>query len=343
MKIIYYCYYIYFIIQIININCINYCTYENIYSGRWKYKDITKIKKNPYYLCPKTMNKIMNISHLKHQIKLFSCVNKTYIHAKYFTESNCYIRSISSSLHQLSYTKSKLYFVGDSLMGQLYIAFLCNSEMYGYFDKISSTYILETFLRPDIPCDPRCLSDKHFLAEENAKGIHQMCFACHEGIFHELNNSFTKIQQFWPAQVRLDGTHLIIGTGSWYNGYRKLFQPDYYYNETLSILVPVLNDLTINSNVKSIHWLDLPPMRPIPPPYVDLFGWNNFLVYNKYAELKFKNTNITYLDTANATKQRKFHDLNITDEFQHHWCNPGIDMIPTFQIQTYLHFISLNL
>lgn len=63
----------------------------------------------------------------------------------------------------------------------------------------------------------------------------------------------------------------------------------------------------------------------------------------EYAKEKFTNSKITYLNTRHATKQRRFYDANISDQYLNHWCNPGSNMIPTFQLQTYLHLISLGL
>ena len=332
----------FFLLKLILSSCIEYCNRKNIYFGEWEYREPTIIHKNPYLSCPRTLKRVLNNFMINNQPDAYSCVNKTYLPAKYIPISKCFIRSIVSSLHLLSKRKRQIYFVGDSLMSQLYIAFLCNSEIYGYFDKISTTLIFDTFLRPDIPCDPRCLSDKHFLEQEHKKGIHQMCWSCADGVFNEFNESFATMKKFWPGRVRSDGTNLVIGTGAWYNSYRKFIQPDYYYNETLDRIIPILEDIIQTSNISTVHWLDLPPMKPIPP-QTDIFGRNNFITFNKYAELKFSNTNITYLNTANATKQRKFHDLNITDKFRLHWCNPGHDMIPTFQIQTYLHLMLLGL
>jgi hypothetical protein len=148
---------------------------------------------------------------------------------------------------------------------------------------------------------------------------------------------------------------VLIGTGSWYTGYRKLISPDEEYNRTLATIKPIFENLTRGTtgtgtgtgNLKgraarkkmTIHWLDLPPMTFIPPPYEDLFGWNNFLRYNLFAQEAFRGSSVTYLDTAQATRARKMRDINITDEYQHHWCNPGGNLIPSFQLRTYLHLI----
>jgi hypothetical protein len=325
------------------------CSAHTIYHGSWNYDREILIEKSPYEQCPKTKKKILSIPNLKNQVSHYSCINKTYHHAQYLPSSSCSILPLIKSFQILVQKQIKLFFVGDSLMAQLYIAFLCTSERYGFYQRISHEFLPELFLRPDIPCDPLCRHNATFLAEENLKGIHQRCFGCPEGVYHELNASFPLLSQFWPSKLRQDGaTHVLIGAGSWYTGYRKLLSPDEEYNRTLATIKPILESLGRGAGTggqgMAIHWLDLPPMTFIPPPYEDLFGWNNFIRLNLFAKETFRDSPwITYLDTAHATRARKMRDLNITDEFQHHWCNPGGNMIPTFQLRTYLHLIAQRL
>jgi hypothetical protein len=148
------------------------------------------IDKSPYDQCPQTRNKILSLPHLKNQVQLYSCLNKVYHHAQYLPSSSCSILPLIKSFQILIQRKLKLYFVGDSLMGQVYAAFLCASERYGIYNQISNEYLPELFLRPDIPCDLRCRLNATFLAEENLKGFHQRCYGCPEGVYHELNASY---------------------------------------------------------------------------------------------------------------------------------------------------------
>lgn len=341
-----------------SLEAIPHCNRDNIYHGTWHYDRYMLVDQSPYHACPKTRERILSMPKLKNQVTHYDCLNRIYHHAEYIPHASttsideknetssslltCYIRPIESSLRLLYKRKLKIYFIGDSLMGQLYIAFLCNSEIYGYFDKISSQFIGDVFLRPDIPCDPRCRIDKDFLESENAKGIHHLCAGCPEGIYHELNQSYPYISQFWPSMIRNDATHVVIGTGSWYAGSRKLLSSEEEYNRTLATIKPILVNFSKAPYHMSISWLDLPPMVYTPPPYEDLFGWNYFFTFNTFAKEAFQDTPIRYLDTSRATRSRKMTDRNITDDFHHHWCNPGHNMIPTFQIRTYLHLITEN-
>lgn len=344
------------------------CSISNIYNGTWKYHHSIVIHHNPYHQCPNTMTKILqSYPKLKNQVTAYTCQNKTYLHADYIPppaspappttvsssslsppaapQQHCTILPIQISIKLLSVRKIKIYFVGDSLMGQLFIAFQCNMEqLFGpHHHRIQSEFLPELFLRPDIPCDSQCLTNSTFLELENAKGFHQKCFACPEGVYHPLNESFPYLSQFWPTKLRHDATHVVIGSGSWYAGFREFLSPIKEYRRMLSTIKPILQSLTRPPHHLNIHWLDLPPMPYTPPPYEDIYGWNNFLILNTLAKETFENSSIKYLDTSKATRSRKERDVNISDDFQHHWCNPGSNMIPTFLLKTYLHLLTTAL
>jgi hypothetical protein len=329
------------------------CDLANIYHGTWKYDRSVVIHHNPFHQCPNTMRKILqSYPKLKNQITAYTCQNKSYLHAEYipspssllsgsFSPSHsCTILPLHLSFKLLSSRKTKIYFIGDSLMGQLFIAFHCNMEqLLGPNHHIDSEFLPELFLRPDIPCESQCLTNSTFLDSENAKGLHQRCFGCPDGVYHPLNESFQYLSQFWPSKVLQDATHLVIGSGSWYAGYRQLLSPVEEYQRMLTTIKPILESLT-RAHHLNIHWLDLPPMAYTPPPHEDIFGWNNFFLFNNLAKEIFENSSIKYLDTAQATRSRKARDVNLTDDFQHHWCNPGNNMIPTFLLRTYLHLLT---
>jgi hypothetical protein len=231
------------------------CDLANIYNGTWKYDHSVVIHNNPYHQCPNTMRKILQgYPKLKNQVKAYTCQNKTYQHAEYLPPSSdyparssglrssppshhCAILPLQLSLKLLSLRKMKIYFVGDSLMGQLFISFLCNMEqVFGTNHHIASEFFPELFLRPDVACESECISNSTFLELENEKGYHHRCFGCPDGVYHPLNDSFPYLSQFWPSKIRHDATHVVIGSGSWYAGYRDLLSPIEEYQRMLHTL-----------------------------------------------------------------------------------------------------------
>ena len=313
-----------------------FCTISNIFNGSWSYGSKYFVPSNVYKNCPLLRHHLIS-SVLSDQPRKWACHNGSYYEAK-FINLNCKIKSIHQSLRELQ--GKHLTLLGDSLMGQIYISLSCLAEQLGFHNKIKINYIHDLFLRPDVPCDPRCITNSTFCNEQRNSGIFNACFQCPYGIYREFNNSYEFKSNYWPTKVRLSNTtSLILGIGAWYNNFHQIMSPIETYSNTLQRNVLILNNLT-KLGIK-IYWIDTPPM-----PSCNIlclgYGWSIFNEYNNIAREIFNSTQIIYLNTSQVTGKRKFYDRNITPDYLH-WCNPGHTTIPEFLGQIYLHLLSESL
>lgn len=76
--------------------------------------------------------------------------------------------------------RSTIYYIGDSLSAQMYIAGKCMLEEIGLDRNFNMSLIYpEPYLRMDVPCEEECLNHPEVFS--NYKGWHNPCQACPDG------------------------------------------------------------------------------------------------------------------------------------------------------------------
>ena len=309
---------------------------SSLYNGTWKFGDKIEVTENkPYSTCPQTLYTVQQNWAIRDHPQKWSCMNKTYIAAE-FQSSSCHTLSLKDSFRHIG--KTHITFLGDSLIGQLYIASMCAAEKEGISsDHLEFHYLHETLLRSDLPCAPRCITDA---AYRNQSLLIHPCFACFDGIKRHFEADFYNLSKFWPLKVLHNTSALILGAGAWYNAYRSLINASSVYNDTLQKIGPFLGKLKKERGI-NVFWLDLPPMANQSLIHPD-FGWQQFLQYNQAARFFLEPFGVIYLDTSSATRIRKYKDPNITDSSFLHWCNPGRDTVPLFQARSIFHILAVD-
>jgi hypothetical protein len=316
-----------------------YCNLQNIFNGSWTYGDIINVPSNPYHHCPNTLQSISETT-LKDQPAKWSCLNSSYYSAHYSPSSSCHIRSISHSLKLLSHRH--LIFIGDSLMGEMYIALSCAAEQYSLHHSLTLQFIHELFLRPDFPCHPLCLTNTTFLHQQIQSGLFHQCFQCSLGIRTFFDQSYLHNPKYWPYKVQTsNATSVLVNVGAWYNYFHQMIQPLETYTQTLQKNLPIFHHLKQHGVI--FYWLDVPPMPSCSEDWCQLFGWDLFEKFNLIAKRILEPAGVIFLNTSQITRSRKEFDWNITDPFHLHWCNPGDDTVPVMLMELYLHLLTHHL
>jgi hypothetical protein len=315
-----------------------WCNIHNIFNGSWSYGDIIHVNSNPYASCPATLKTISKTT-LRDQPAKWSCLNSSYYSASY-SPFQCALRSINHSLKLLE--GKHLVFIGDSLMGEIYISISCLAERMNLHDSLTFQFIHELFLRPDFPCDPQCITNSTFRRQQINSGLIHSCFQCPNGTKIYFNQSYVSNPKYWPQKVKTSkATSVLLSVGAWFNYYHLMYQPIAIYKQTLLRNVPIFHHFKRLGVL--FYWLDVPPMPSCNEAWCKLFGWELFEQFNIIAREILEPAGVIFLNTSQATKERKDFDLNITDPFRLHWCNPGPDTVPELLNQFYLHLLTHHL
>lgn len=308
------------------------CSKYNIFQGKWAYYEKFKVL-DPFAICPNTLDEILHNRYLKDQTTKWPCYNNTYTLA-HFQPQSCHWLSMKESVEHLK--GQSITLVGDSIMGQLYIALLCAIEANGYpRDHLTISYYNDAMLRPDMPCDEKCLKIKNYTDPK----FFMACYACPKGIFYAFNSSFETYPDYWVAKMPQNTTTLVLSSGAWYNLWKKIKSPLNTYYETIDKLSPMLQRF-IKKEHRKVFWIELPPMEELNFEQAKWFGWHNFPAYNAYAKRRLEPLGVTFVGHSKATASRKKKDANITEWSHLHWCNPGKTMIPEFIGTALFHLIS---
>jgi hypothetical protein len=335
----------------------HFCNLHNIFNGSWTYGDIIHVPSNPYQHCPLTLQSLSQTT-LKDQPNKWSCLNSSYYSARYSPYS-CEIRSLSHSLKLLS--NHHLTFIGDSLMGEMYIALSCAIEQHNrpppspplhspYSpirhpppQSLTLQFIHELFLRPDFPCHPKCLTNFTFREEQKHSGLIHQCFQCSNGTQTFFNQSYLHNPKYWPSKVKNSNTtSVLLSVGAWYNYFHHIYQPLVVYTQTLQKNLPIIHQLKFHHGIL-FYWLDVPPMPSCSEEWCQLFGWDLYEKFNFIAKKILEPAGVIFLNTSQFTRARKEFDSNITDLFHLHWCNPGDDTVPVMLMEMYLHLLTHHL
>lgn len=213
-------------------------------------------------------------------------------------------------LHQLR--RNRIYYVGDSLSAQLYIAGRCLFEELGFEKDFNLTLIPDLFLRPDIPCDDKCINNPELYSHH--KEWHNPCSACPDG--KKINFDYKKSKGYWYNRITNDAMAVVIGTGAWYNGNKGILNSDILYEETMKMITPMIYDLIHNRNI-SVFWLGLPPNgNDTVNPF---YEWSRYRNKDNIARKHLEPLGAIILDNMLLVDQRKRSDIHLNPDDFHWW------------------------
>lgn len=212
--------------------------------------------------------------------------------------------------HQLR--RNHIYYVGDSLSAQMYIAGQCMMEELGYNKEFNLTWIPELFLRHDIPCQDQCINNPSLYSKH--KELHNPCSGCPEG--KRITFDYMKIPGYWYNRITNDTMAMVIGSGAWYNGHKGIINSDIVYEETMKMIAPMIQDLIQNRNIP-VFWLGLPPNGN---DTVNIFyEWSRYRNKDNLARKHLEPLGVIFLDNMLLANQRKRADPHLNPDDFHWW------------------------
>jgi hypothetical protein len=316
-----------------------FCGIPSLFHGTWKYHGNTSVGHSidPFGSCPNAFRDIAEHEHIEKQRLKYGCRNQSYQAASF--RQSCSILPPGKSIAKLKH--KKILFVGDSLIGQLFIAAKCVYDYLGFQAESTNLHFnINTMLRPDMPCDPECAKNHSFRTKDHIVP----CVACPKGITYEFNSSMSSYPDFWMSLITNETTALIIETGAWYN-FRKFLgkDPIGIYKETIDGLAPYFRRFVHEMKIKVI-WVNLPPITETDFSLVQWNGWDNFAFYDEYAKRQLSKEGVIFIDSNRAVAERKRKDPAVSaPPGELHWCNPGRSSVPEFTIQAIFHLLALSL
>jgi hypothetical protein len=326
----------------------NLCLITAFFAGRWLLDNGTVLNQNNWLACPKTLDFVNAYSDiwnpkvtLANHPGSYSCYNKTIHRAILSPLDNCHLLNISSSMRLLSRRRSKrkrIMFIGDSLIAQTFITAKCYQEIFSLYE-LQLELITDPFLRNDLPCQSDCFWNATF------RDIHRPlwnnpCFACPDGILYNFTE-FLKSPKAWMNRIPSDTFAIILGSGPWYNDWKGIQNSNQVFQQTLQMITPIIKDW-INTRKLLVIWQGLPPMRSAASfgnsQFRYWFDWDGFPTKDHLAQRLLEPLGVYFFNVSGLLKVRKFRDRNISAD-DLHWCNPGLDTVPTFLYQLLLHIM----
>lgn len=357
------------------------CHSNNLLPGKWKF-DPTHMnyEEDKWNSCPE---------HKAHSHRTYECP-KPYYASHYYPNSECFILPLRVSLYLLKHllemdlprveddepdfsmiSKIPYYtFIGDSLNGQILIAGNCELEKYltsndGSIHSISNAStagrliefanikikpIWKQFLRNDLPCYPKCLTNQTFLITDGQVSRYRYlpspCKGCPDGIrsnqgLFENADIFSYFKEI-PHETRI----LVLNAGVWFTKYFSIEEGTLTFSETLLALLPHLLTLQQERNYYlDIYFLSLPFVDPELGKNED-FEWKEYSQRNQiiedimvnYARIHY-NLSITVIPNEQLFLNRKrlFDSGAISAPDNLHYCVPGSFSAPTFLFELILH------
>jgi hypothetical protein len=321
-----------------NNNHTPFCGISSLFHGTWEYVGNISVGQSidPFQSCPNAFNDIAEQFWIENQRSKYGCRNHSYQAASF--RQSCSILPLGKTIAKLK--DKKIVFVGDSLVGQLFIAAKCVYDCLGFqAESKNLDFHFNTMLRPDMPCHPECAKNHQF----RTKDYLVPCAACPKGIVYEFNSFMPSYPDYWMSQVNNETDALIIGTGAWYN-FRKFLgtDPIGIYKETIDGLAPYFHRFVHEMKIK-VFWVNLPPILETDLSLVHWYGWDNFAFYDEYAKQRLSGEGVIFIDSNHAVAERKRKDPAVSfPSGELHWCNPGRSSVPEFTIQAIFHLLALS-
>jgi hypothetical protein len=205
-------------------------------------------------------------------------------------------------------------------------AFACEVQRAGLPIIIREFHMV--FLRHGLPCDLKCTDLNNTL-----RASLQICAGC-DATGHLLNRS--EQIRAWHKLLTNSTYAIITGAGAWYNVYKGLNDAPVAYNETLTLLIPLLQRAARRGT--KVIWVGLPP--EFDDNRHPQFGYASFKTYDVAARFLISNVpGAVFLNLSAATSERKFEDPSLSVDGLH-WCNFGEHGVPQFVAERLLYLLS---
>lgn len=236
----------------------------------------------------------------------------------------------------------RIVYIGDSLVTETYLAAKCLLEHHHLTSYIDVSYSGEVFLRDDIPCDPMCINNATMYLPYQGQ-LRNPCWACADGRLRTWAE-FVKRPSSWVNRVPNDTIAVVMGGGTWYNGYKGLIDPSAAYYDTLSKLRPILKEWITDRGI-TVFWQGLVPTIPeqlVSLNVTELYGWAYFDEKDLMAKTMLEPIGVQFVNVSALTRERKRMDIKLNAD-PIHWCNPGVHSIPAFLNHVYFHLLASRL
>ena len=294
------------------------CSYLNIFNGNWTFSAAPR-KVNAWASCPLYQQGIIQLdSYARHHEGKFSCLDLIHTKATYRAHE-CNILPIRDSFQAVASTNKAIVYIGDSLIMQLYLAAQCSAELFGVSQTLKSVVIQDLFLRNDIPCDPRCLTNETFRLQDT--WVHP-CWACRSGKRKEFSTFETDPDSWHNRLPSSPLSAVVLSSGAWYNTFKGIINSTATYIEMLHKVGPILRSI---NKVRSaeVFWVGLPPIV-IHPGHDNetrayMYEWIAYADKDRIAKEILQAYGVNFIDTDRLTRYRKFIDLNTSADGMHWW------------------------
>jgi len=279
--------------------------------GEWHARPSNNLLDDPYMRCPRTLHMISSTTLQDHFVK-YSC-NESQYSSSHFIPRHCELFKFHKSFtYFLNATNNPrgLTLVGDSIMGQLYIAVHCLAEAAG-FNASNIKFIHDVFLRKDIPCASNC-TNAAFRTQNNS--FHP-CMGCPtDGIKLDINDMIND-KRMWHRRISFTSGIVVLSSGAWFTNFPGIIDSNPVYKETLAFTGSIISNMTKKF---SFYWIDLPPAWDFMK-YKFGEDWELHTGRNEIARDVLKGFNITFLNTTQATVKRCKSDPRVKHDPIHWW------------------------
>lgn len=318
-----------------------WCNLTTLSLGLWHMMGSMNSVYDAYGGCPTTL-KLVNSDNLfqnysiKDHIAKYSCSNATLRHATFHPPHHCEFLHFRQSFKQISALqehqaslepakvpvepKRRIVFVGDSLMAQTYVATMCSHEQHKYHSEFTFTFLLDVFLRGDIPCHPTCLNNASMYMSTINK-LNNPCGACRDGKLSILADYKEWVKRL-ENRIPNDTLAIVIGVGSWFNNFQGVINSTVEFTTSLHLIKPFLLHL-IHDRQIHVFWQGLPPLEPNSSVIFQglqfTYEWFGYEEKDDIAKSIFASTPIHFLDVNKLTRKRKEVDKSIAADHVHWW------------------------
>jgi hypothetical protein len=294
------------------------CSHSQIHhDGSWSYHNRVPAKYNPWKTCPQTDELVLADKFLLDEKRKFSCEDRHYRKAVFQTPSCKFLRLEETSKLMIQHNFTVAY-AGDSLPAQLYTNAMCSAETHGFSMASHTHFLHDIFLRNDIPCDDRCLTNTTFLEQ---KAFKHPCWGCRNGTRYDYHAYLQDPKTWHNRAAAMNVSALVVGNGAWYNSFQGIINSTSTYIETLQTTGPILKNLHEQYGMH-IFWLGLVP------PNVDVtkmnetdygYEWIHFEEKDALAKSILEPYGVTFIDTNMLLKTRKKLDPWVSADGMHWW------------------------